>query len=83
MLIGAALFKLGILQGQRTRRFYIALTAACYGFGLTARAWGAWEQTRFANDPELNWAYGYQASIATMVGACVALYVGFKRSGWL
>ena len=37
----------------------------------------------FRNMPELSWSYGYHASIAVMVGACVALYVGFKRSGWL
>jgi magnesium transporter len=37
----------------------------------------------FRNMPELTWIYGYQASIAVMVGACAALYVGFKRSGWL
>jgi magnesium transporter len=33
--------------------------------------------------PELGWAYGYHASIAVMAAACAALYVGFKRSGWL
>jgi magnesium transporter len=37
----------------------------------------------FRNMPELSWAYGYHASIAVMVGACIALYTGFKRSGWL
>ena len=37
----------------------------------------------FRNMPELNWAYGYHVSIVVMVSACVALYVGFKRSGWL
>jgi magnesium transporter len=37
----------------------------------------------FRNMPELSWSYGYHASIAIMVGACAALYVGFKRSGWL
>jgi len=37
----------------------------------------------FKNMPELTWSYGYHASIATMVAACAALYVGFKRSGWL
>jgi magnesium transporter len=37
----------------------------------------------FRNMPELNWSYGYQASIALMVVTCVALYTGFKRSGWL
>jgi magnesium transporter len=37
----------------------------------------------FRNMPELDWAYGYHISIVVMVGACVGLYVGFKRSGWL
>lgn len=37
----------------------------------------------FKNIPELGWAYGYHASLLVMAGACVALYVGFKRSGWL
>jgi magnesium transporter len=33
--------------------------------------------------PELDWAYGYHISIALMAAACVGLYLGFKRSGWL
>ena len=37
----------------------------------------------FKNMPELGWSYGYHASIVVMVAACVGLYVGFKRSGWL
>jgi magnesium transporter len=37
----------------------------------------------FKNMPELSWAYGYHISIVVMVAACVGLYVGFKRSGWL
>jgi magnesium transporter len=37
----------------------------------------------FKHMPELNWDYGYQVSIVVMAGACAALYVGFKRSGWL
>jgi magnesium transporter len=37
----------------------------------------------FRNMPELQWPYGYHLSIVVMVGACVGLYVGFKRSGWL
>jgi magnesium transporter len=37
----------------------------------------------FKHMPELNWNYGYHLSIVVMAGACVALYVGFKRSGWL
>jgi magnesium transporter len=37
----------------------------------------------FNNMPELQWTYGYHLSIVVMVAACVGLYVGFKRSGWL
>jgi magnesium transporter len=37
----------------------------------------------FRNMPELSWSYGYHASIALMVVTCIALYTGFKRSGWL
>ncbi len=37
----------------------------------------------FANMPELHWAYGYPVSLGIMVVACVGLYVGFRRAGWL
>ena len=33
--------------------------------------------------PELHWAYGYPAVMALMLGVCVSLFVGFRRSGWL
>jgi magnesium transporter len=37
----------------------------------------------FKHMPELNWDYGYHLSVVVMAAACVGLYVGFKRSGWL
>jgi magnesium transporter len=37
----------------------------------------------FENMPELSWSYGYPLSLVSMVFACAALYVGFKKSGWL
>ena len=37
----------------------------------------------FRNMPELGWSYGYPLSLMSMVLACAALYVGFKKSGWL
>lgn len=37
----------------------------------------------FNHMPELAWEYGYPFSLALMVGACAALYFGFKRTGWL
>ena len=33
--------------------------------------------------PELTWRYGYPVSLGLMASACAALYIGFKRSGWL
>jgi magnesium transporter len=37
----------------------------------------------FSNMPELHWQYGYYVSLASMAVACIALYFGFRRSGWL
>jgi magnesium transporter len=37
----------------------------------------------FTNMPELGWQYGYYVSLILMALACLGLYVGFKRSGWL
>jgi len=33
--------------------------------------------------PELEWPFGYPATMIVMVGACAFLYYKFKRSGWL
>jgi uncharacterized protein len=38
MLIGMALFKLGVLQGERPTGFYIRLAAAGYGFGIAVNS---------------------------------------------
>lgn len=37
MLIGAALFKLGFIQGLARRRTYLSVTVLAYAFGLTCR----------------------------------------------
>ncbi|HEU0043533.1 DUF418 domain-containing protein [Sphingomonas sp.] len=47
MLIGAALYKLGIIQGARSRRFYANLVIVAYAIGLGFRVWGTWGMTRF------------------------------------
>ncbi len=56
MLIGAALFKLGILQGQRTRRFYWRMTIIAYLIGGSLRILGADEIMRFDDAPHISWA---------------------------
>jgi uncharacterized protein len=38
MLIGMALFKLGVLQGDRPTGFYVRLAAAGYGFGIAVNS---------------------------------------------
>ncbi|NEE14296.1 magnesium and cobalt transport protein CorA [Streptomyces sp. SID7499] len=37
----------------------------------------------FDHMPELHWRYGYGMVIGVISVACVALYRGFRRSGWL
>lgn len=56
MLIGAGLFKLGILQGQRSRSFYWRMTILAYLAGGTLRMIGAEEIMRFDDAPQINWA---------------------------
>ncbi len=68
MLIGAALFKLGILQGGRPRSFYLRLTAIAYLIGFGLRAWGAYDDTRFDTVPHWSAAWGEYARLATTLG---------------
>ena len=37
----------------------------------------------FDSMPELHWQFGYPLTMAVMLGACAALFLGFRRSGWL
>ncbi|MEU0006190.1 magnesium/cobalt transporter CorA [Streptomyces sp. NPDC006314] len=37
----------------------------------------------FDHMPELRWRFGYPLVMAVMAGACLALYRGFRRNGWL
>jgi magnesium transporter len=43
---------------------------------------GIWGMN-FTNMPELEWAYGYPFALGTIILVCVALYMRFKRAGWL
>jgi magnesium transporter len=33
--------------------------------------------------PELEWAWGYPATLAAIAGACGYLYYRFHKAGWL
>jgi magnesium transporter len=37
----------------------------------------------FQHMPELSWEFAYPVVLLVMVGICLVLYRGFKRSGWL
>jgi uncharacterized protein len=67
MLIGAALYKWGIIQGRRSTRFYGWALALGYGFGLPCRIWLAEAVTR---QERLTLAFAPMelARIATTVG---------------
>lgn len=68
MLIGAALFKLGILQGGRSRRWYAAAMLAGYGLGLSLRIVGAAENAGPDDAPRTIWATYEIARLATALG---------------
>jgi magnesium transporter len=37
----------------------------------------------FDHMPELHWSFGYPLVMTVMAGACLTLYRGFRRNGWL
>jgi len=81
MLIGAALVKLGIIQGHRPRRFYVVMMLIGYGCGLAARAVGALDEMRFDDAASIIWPLGEFARLATTLGhvGLVYLLLGY---GW-
>ena len=68
MLIGVALWKWGVIQGQRSKRFYLVLMLAAYGFGITARALGISETISFTLMPRTSWVTGEFARLAVGLG---------------
>ncbi len=82
MLIGIALWKLGIIQGQRSTRFYAVTALIAYGFGLTARAIGVSEVMTFQPIPKTIWITSEYARLAVSLGhvAMVNLLVRFRPS---
>ncbi len=75
MLIGAALYKLGILQGARSRRFYAVMTIVAYAIGLGSRTIGALDEMRFDNAPSIMWGLSEIARLATTLGHVGLVYI--------
>lgn len=51
-------------------------------FAIATAFAGIWGMN-FKAMPELQWEYGYPMALLTISAACVALYVHFRRVGWL
>ena len=68
MLLGMALYKLGIIQGQRNSLFYFKLMLLCYGFGLTLRVIDTMQAIHFAPLPRIGEITGEFARLAVSLG---------------
>lgn len=68
MLIGVALWKWGVIQGQRSARFYLVMGVLAYGFGITARWVGALETMTFTPMPKTIWITAEGARLAVGLG---------------
>lgn len=75
MLIGAALFRWGIIQGDRSRRFYLGLGLACYAFGIASRALSTLRELADSDAPTITWATMEAARIAMTVGHISAVHL--------
>lgn len=86
MLLGMALYKLGILTGQRSVQFYIVIAAAGYSVGGLLRGIETYElwladfvtETR---DPSL--FMPYNIGRAAMTVGHVGLFAALMKSGWM
>ncbi|MFC0204955.1 DUF418 domain-containing protein [Novosphingobium soli] len=68
MFIGMALFKWGVIQGERSARFYAGLAVASYAVGCGLRAWHVADLYRFALAPPLSSAASEFARLAVTLG---------------
>ena len=87
MLIGAALYGWGVVQGRRSTGFYVRLIAGCYGLGFAARALSLHELLKFpvTLEPSLYrtvvFTLGHLARLPISIGH-VALVALLLRVGW-
>jgi uncharacterized protein len=54
MFVGMALFKWGVIQGERSARFYALLAVGAYAVGFGLRGWGMIELFRFDLQPKIS-----------------------------
>ncbi len=77
-VLNANLAQVGVQQNEDMRRIsaWVAIAAVPT---MIAGIYGM----NFDHMPELGWTLGYPTVLLVMVGICVALHRGFRRSGWL
>lgn len=68
MFIGMALFKWGVIQGERSMRFYLILAIGGYAVGCGLRAWGVQEIFRFTLEPKVIWIADEFARLCVTLG---------------
>jgi uncharacterized protein len=78
MLIGAALFRWGVLQGAWSRRWYWWLLAAGYGIAVPLRLYGGWEATRPEGGMDIAWLWEDAARLAMTMGHLAAVMLAVQ-----
>ncbi|AXB76302.1 DUF418 domain-containing protein [Novosphingobium sp. P6W] len=80
MFIGMALWKWGVIQGERSTRFYAVTAIVAYAVGCGLRGWGVAETFRFDLAPKAGWITEEFARLAVTLGH-VALFNLAMRTG--
>lgn len=85
MLIGAALFKWGIIQGKRSARFYLALMLCAYAVAIPMRVIDTQQYMTLALDPRPGWITYQISRLAMTLGhlALVNLAISTGVGRWL
>jgi uncharacterized protein len=85
MLIGMALFKWGVVQGERSNRFYLLLMLGCYAAGFAMRGLWVSEQLAFAPIPKTGWFTMEFSRVLVSIGhvAMVNWAVRSRAGAWL
>lgn len=85
MLIGMALFKWGIIQGERTKQFYLAMMLLCYAIGFAARTQFVSERLAFYPIPKTGWFTQEPARLLVSMGhvALVHWATQTRAGAWL
>lgn len=76
-------FEAGLMAGQAQQNAITRKLAAWAAILAVPTAVAGIYGMNFQNMPELQWKYGYYVVIAVILAACGALYLRFRRSGWL